>query len=161
MPAACRAMETDRRDGPVRDLLPRGCDLPARRAVLFGVLWRPRHHARDPGGRQWLVGDYPRAVSSVYRAAGADIPKASGSVIATILIGGFAFIAGFSIGLFYLPAAVMMLLATCVRPSARSATRVREPPDRLHVPRAMRVIAEPGMEPGGPSRPAGYRWNID
>ena len=28
-------------------------------------------------------------------------------IIATILIGGFAFIAGFSIGLFYLPAAVI------------------------------------------------------
>jgi hypothetical protein len=40
-------------------------------------------------------------------------------IIATILIGGFAFISGFSIGLFYLPAAITMLLAACVTPSAK------------------------------------------
>ena len=39
-------------------------------------------------------------------------------IIASILIGGFALISGFSIGLFYLPAAITMVLATCVTPSA-------------------------------------------
>ncbi len=46
-------------------------------------------------------------------------------IIATILIGGFVFIAGFSIGLFYLPAAVMMLLAACVSPSAKVGVALR------------------------------------
>ena len=40
-------------------------------------------------------------------------------IIATILIGGFAIISGFSIGLMYLPAAVMML-AACVAPTPKS-----------------------------------------
>src|SRR5712691_1161533 len=45
--------------------------------------------------------------------------KQAVQIIATILIGGFALISGFSIGLFYLPAAITMLLATCVTPSAK------------------------------------------
>ena len=45
--------------------------------------------------------------------------KQAVQIIATILIGGFAIIGGFSIGLFYLPAAIMMLVATCVTPSAK------------------------------------------
>jgi hypothetical protein len=40
-------------------------------------------------------------------------------IMATVLIGGFSFISGFSIGLFYVPAAVTMLLAACVAPSAK------------------------------------------
>lgn len=40
-------------------------------------------------------------------------------IIATVLIGGFSLISGFSIGLFYLPSAVTMLLAACVSPAAR------------------------------------------
>jgi len=40
-------------------------------------------------------------------------------IIATILIAGFALAAGFSIGLFYLPAAILMMLASCVADSAR------------------------------------------
>jgi hypothetical protein len=39
-------------------------------------------------------------------------------IVATILISGFALIAGFTIGLFYLPAAILMLLASCVADSA-------------------------------------------
>jgi hypothetical protein len=39
-------------------------------------------------------------------------------IIATILIGGFALIGGFSIGLFYLPAVVLMLVASCVSDAA-------------------------------------------
>ncbi|MGA3040262.1 MAG: hypothetical protein ABSF54_05650 [Bryobacteraceae bacterium] len=40
-------------------------------------------------------------------------------IVATILIGAFALIGGFTIGLFYLPAAIMMLLASCVADSAK------------------------------------------
>jgi hypothetical protein len=40
-------------------------------------------------------------------------------IFATIFMGGFALIGGFSIGLFYLPAAITMLLATCATPSAK------------------------------------------
>jgi hypothetical protein len=40
-------------------------------------------------------------------------------IAATILISGFALIGGFSIGLFYLPAAILMLLASCVADSAK------------------------------------------
>jgi hypothetical protein len=40
-------------------------------------------------------------------------------IIATIIMGGFTIISGFSIGLFYLPTAIMMLLAVCVADSAK------------------------------------------
>jgi len=40
-------------------------------------------------------------------------------IAATILLGGFAVIGGFTIGLFYLPAAILMLLASCVADSAK------------------------------------------
>jgi len=40
-------------------------------------------------------------------------------IVATILLGGFAAIAGFTIGLFYLPAATPMLPASCVADSAK------------------------------------------
>jgi hypothetical protein len=40
-------------------------------------------------------------------------------IVATILISGFAVIGGFTIGLFYLPAAIPMLLAACVADSAK------------------------------------------
>jgi ABC-type transport system involved in multi-copper enzyme maturation permease subunit len=40
-------------------------------------------------------------------------------VVATILIGLFAVIGGFTIGLFYLPAGVLMLLASCVDDSSK------------------------------------------
>jgi hypothetical protein len=43
-------------------------------------------------------------------------------IITTIIIGGFSLIASFTIGLFYLPAAVVMLMAT-------SATRPANPDD--------------------------------
>ena len=41
-------------------------------------------------------------------------------IIATVLIGGFALIGGFSIGFFYLPAGIVMLLASCVVESRSS-----------------------------------------
>jgi hypothetical protein len=40
-------------------------------------------------------------------------------IAATILISGFAVIGGFTIGLFYLPAALPMQLASCVDDSAK------------------------------------------
>jgi hypothetical protein len=39
-------------------------------------------------------------------------------IIATVLMGAFSIIGGMSIGLFYVPAAFLMLLATCVGPPA-------------------------------------------
>ena len=40
-------------------------------------------------------------------------------IVAAILIGGFAVIGGFTIGLFYLPAAILMLLASCIPDSPK------------------------------------------
>jgi len=40
-------------------------------------------------------------------------------IVATILISGFAVIGAFTIGLLYLPAAILMLLASCVADSAK------------------------------------------
>ena len=40
-------------------------------------------------------------------------------IVATILISGFVLIAGFTIGLFYLPSAILMLLASCVADAAK------------------------------------------
>jgi hypothetical protein len=40
-------------------------------------------------------------------------------IIAAIVMGGFVLISGFSIGMFYLPAGILMLLAACVEGSAR------------------------------------------
>ena len=40
-------------------------------------------------------------------------------ITSAIVLGAFAVIAGFSIGLFYLPAAIVMLLAACVDDSAK------------------------------------------
>ena len=45
--------------------------------------------------------------------------KQAARIIATILIGGFALIGSFTIGLFYVPAAILMLLASCVDDSAK------------------------------------------
>ena len=39
--------------------------------------------------------------------------------LAAIVIGGFVFLGGMSIGLFYLPAGILMLLAACVEDSAK------------------------------------------
>ncbi len=51
-------------------------------------------------------------------AAALVIRKQAVRVIAAILMGGLSLIA-MSIGLFYLPAAIMMLLAACVGDTAR------------------------------------------
>jgi len=45
-------------------------------------------------------------------------PRQGVQIIATILLGGFVLVA-MSIGLFYLPAAVLMLLAACAEKSAK------------------------------------------
>jgi hypothetical protein len=47
------------------------------------------------------------------------VRKQAVRISATVIMWGFALIAGFSIGLFYLPAAIMMLLAACVGDSGR------------------------------------------
>ena len=47
------------------------------------------------------------------------VPKQVVRIIAAFVMGGFALISGFSIGLFYLPAAVLMVLAACVEDSAK------------------------------------------
>jgi len=46
-------------------------------------------------------------------------------IIATVIVWGFAIIGGFLIGRFYVPAAIMMLLAACVEDSARWRDAVR------------------------------------
>ena len=40
-------------------------------------------------------------------------------IIATVVMSAFSFISGFTIGLFYVPAAIAMLLAVCVADSAK------------------------------------------
>jgi len=46
-------------------------------------------------------------------------PKLAVRICATIVIWGFAFLGGFSIGLFYIPSALALLLGTCVDSSAK------------------------------------------
>jgi hypothetical protein len=46
-------------------------------------------------------------------------PKQAIRIIAAVLIGAFAFVGSFSIGLFYVPSGVAMLLAACVSDSAK------------------------------------------
>jgi len=45
--------------------------------------------------------------------------KQAARIIATILLAGFVVISGFTIGLFYLPAAILLLLACCVADSSK------------------------------------------
>jgi hypothetical protein len=40
-------------------------------------------------------------------------------IIATLVVGAFSLIGGFTIGLFYIPSALAMLLAACVSDSAK------------------------------------------
>jgi len=40
-------------------------------------------------------------------------------IIATVVMGAFVLISGFSIGMFYLPAGILMLLAACVEDTAQ------------------------------------------
>lgn len=40
-------------------------------------------------------------------------------IAATVVMGAFVLVCGFSIGLFYLPADIVMVLAACVEESAR------------------------------------------
>ena len=47
------------------------------------------------------------------------VRKQAVRIVAAIVIGLFVLISGFSIGMFYLPAAVLMLLAACVEDSAK------------------------------------------
>jgi hypothetical protein len=47
------------------------------------------------------------------------VPKQAVRIVAAIVMGAFVFISGFSIGMFYLPAGILMLLAACVEDSAR------------------------------------------
>ncbi len=45
-------------------------------------------------------------------------PRQAIRIIAAVIMGGFSIIAGFTIGLFYLPSALVMLLAACAPDSA-------------------------------------------
>jgi formate-dependent nitrite reductase membrane component NrfD len=47
------------------------------------------------------------------------IRKQAARIVATVVMGAFVLISGFSIGMFYLPASVLMLLAACVEDSAK------------------------------------------
>jgi hypothetical protein len=40
--------------------------------------------------------------------------KQAARIVAAVVMGGFVFISGFSIGVFYLPAGILVLLAACV-----------------------------------------------
>lgn len=47
------------------------------------------------------------------------IRKQTVRIVAAIVMGAFVLISGFSIGLFYLPAGIVMLLAACVEDTAQ------------------------------------------
>ena len=47
------------------------------------------------------------------------VRKQAARIVAAIVMGSFVFISGFSIGMFYLPAGILVLLAACVDDSAR------------------------------------------
>ena len=64
----------------------------------------------------WVI--IPVLLPAVVALAPLVIPKQAVRVIAAILMGAFALIA-MSIGLFYFPAAIMMMLAACVGDTAK------------------------------------------
>ena len=68
---------------------------------------------------QRAVCPHPGHASSIDALIALLLSKEGVRIVATILIGGFALIAGFTIGLFYLPAAILLLLASCVPDAAK------------------------------------------
>ena len=102
--------------------------LAAAAAIFFLVVpvyWGPNGGSRtliEENG-QWVI------VLVMFPVAAAFLPvlfrKQAVRVIATVLLGGFVVIGSFTIGLLYLPAALVMFLASCSGPSSTIAERSR------------------------------------
>jgi len=95
-------------------------------AAIFLLVWpvytgfedeRPTHATLRQVNGRWVIVPvmFPVLVSLVPLV----LRKQAVRIVAAIVIGLFVLISGFSIGMFYLPAAVLMLLAAWVGDSAR------------------------------------------
>ena len=95
-------------------------------AAIFLLVWpvytgfedeRPTHATLQQVNGRWVIVPvmFPVLVSLVPLV----VRNQAVRIVAAIVIGLFVLISGFSIGMFYLPAAALMLLAACVRDSAR------------------------------------------
>ena len=102
--------------------------LAAAAAIFFLVV--PVYLGPNGGSRtlveengQWVI------VLVMFPVAAAFLPvlfrKQAVRVIATVLLGGFVVIGSFTIGLLYLPAALVMFLASCSGPPSAIAARSR------------------------------------
>jgi hypothetical protein len=86
----------------------------ARRAILSCVLGNMLKNAIDAAG--------PVSLPVVIAAVTLVVRRQWVRIVAAIVVGLFVFVGGMSIGLFYLPAGILMLLAACVEDSARLGT---------------------------------------
>jgi hypothetical protein len=77
---------------------------------------RPTHATLLEVNGTWVV--IPVLFPVVLALVPLRIPRQGVRIVVTILMGLFAFIGGFTIGMFYLPAAAAMLMAACVGTSA-------------------------------------------
>jgi hypothetical protein len=95
-------------------------------AAVFLLIWpvysgfngeRPTHATLLQINGWWAVAPviFPVLVSLIPLV----VRRQAMRIVAAIVMGGFVFISGFSIGMFYLPAGILMLLAACVEDSAR------------------------------------------
>jgi hypothetical protein len=78
---------------------------------------RPTHATLIQVNGEWAI--IPVMFPVVVAFVPLVVPRQVVRTIAAVVMGGFALIS-FSIGLFYLPAGVLMVLAACVEDSARS-----------------------------------------
>jgi hypothetical protein len=88
-----------------------------------------RHHATRYG----LSDGHGRVIAGtliyhLIRRPEGGRPQASGLIAATIMTGASVLISGFSIGLFYLPAGIAMLIVACVEDSAKGVKRTPSSP---------------------------------
>jgi hypothetical protein len=93
--------------------------------LLVPVYWGSNGGSRtliEENG-QWVI------VLVMFPVVAAFLPvvfrKQAVRVIATLLLGGFVMIGSFTLGFLYLPAALVMLLASCREPDSTIGTRSR------------------------------------
>jgi len=80
---------------------------------------RGTSHPPDAAASQRLVAVVPVMFPVLVTLLPLLLRKQAERIIAAIAIGAFVFVSGFSIGMFYLPAGILMLLTACVDDSAR------------------------------------------
>ena len=95
-------------------------------AAIFLLVW-PVYEGIGSGGvthatllqinGAWVI--FPVMFPVLVAALPVVVGKQAVRVVAVLVMGAFVFISGFTIGLFYLPAGILTLVAACVEDSAR------------------------------------------